>query len=64
MFVQVQDLLIKQFAIDHESVILVDNSVRILGEYNSEIRGPARKQVALGDWTSAIFILDQVPRHT
>ena len=31
-------------------------SIRKLGEYNSEIRGPAGKQVALGDWASAIFI--------
>ena len=31
-------------------------SIRKLGEYNSEFRGPAGKQVALGDWASAIFI--------
>ena len=33
-------------------------SIRKLGEYNSEIRGPAGKQVSLGDWASAIFIPD------
>ena len=32
-------------------------SIRNLGEYNSEIRGLAGKQVTLGDWASAIFIL-------
>ena len=33
-------------------------SIRKLGEYNSEIRGPAGKQVTLGEWASAIFIPD------
>ena len=31
-------------------------SIRKLGKYNSEIRAHAGKQVALGDWASAIFI--------
>ena len=47
-------------------------SIRKLGEYNSEIRGQAGKQVALGDWASAIFIpglffgssCTQTDRHT
>ena len=30
--------------------------IRKLGKHSSEIRGTERKQVALGDWASAIFI--------